>query len=735
MKTTRFFAIIACTVAVAASCMKDDLKSTAYAEPIFSAVREDFGDPASRTMLTDNYKVVWCSGDEVGVFDGSVYPRTGVASGSNLVNAESGWEYGLRFKTTDNGASAGFAYYVYTSYKDVEPQVYVPGTAENYLLIHPTAVNFIANVSECKFRAWLSNSQKAEAGTYDSSRGFAVAKTSDLSEPVRFKNAVTLLEFVIPDSMSGKVKTIKVTPSGSNTKIAGDILIDYSGDQVVTSPWGDTAGESKTPKTDVTLAPKSGATFAAGKYYMVVCPGTYDAITVEATLSSGMVLNRESSKGPYTFKPGYVYGMGKIDAAGNAYSGGVSELPYVFSLYATAGKGDTPEHITYTKGSYDSERNYFENTYVDKENSGVTLCVRGAGQDVDGVDKNYINSGYYSNTEGADNLPVGSFVSPESAGEAYVESFFKLKIPLSVYMPESVRLTFGMGTNSTAIRDWKIMCSKDDVTWYEGGTFSLCDGLTSWQYFIYNVDVALAPLSFVAGDCLYLKMIPTGKRSVRSATGVTSGWGSGVRLWGGIIISNPAVKESSEIVGAVYSESFDRMTGGVDYLMGAKIGYLSNAFGADISGWDEEYKDGLSGQNVVTRPGYVQIGTVAVEQSYDETVAVSAGELTTPAFGQTGDMKLSFKAMAYRSYIAGRNGTTSNEGEADVNSVVLSLNEGTFDGDTQTKIVEITSGSWGNVEDILIKGATENTCVTFSSPEDATYARWFLDDICVIKAQ
>ena len=177
------------------------------------------------------------------------------------------------------------------------------------------------------------------------------------------------------------------------------------------------------------------------------------------------------------------------------------------------------------------------------------------------------------------------------------------------------------------------------------------------------------------------------------------------------------------------------MTGGVDYLMGAKIGYLSNAFGADISGWNEEYKEGLSGQNVVTRPGYVQIGTVAVEQSYDERVAVSAGELTTPALGQTGDMKLSFKAMAYRSYIAGRTGTTSNEGEADVNSVVLSLNEGTFDDDTQTKTVEITSGSWGNVENVLIKGATEKTCVTFSSPEGAAYCRWFLDDICVIKAQ
>lgn len=735
MKTTRFFAIIACAAAVAASCMKDDLKDMAYAEPIFSAVREDFGDPASKTMLTDNYKVVWCSGDEVGVFDGSVYPRTGVASGSNLVNKGSGWEYGLRFKTTDNGASAGFAYDVYDAYKDNEPQVYAPGAADSYLLIHPMAVNFIANVSECKFRAWLSNSQKAEAGTYDSSRGFAVAKTSDLSEPVRFKNAVTLLEFVIPDSMSGKVKTIKVTPAGSNKNIAGDILIDYSGADVVTSPWGETAGENKTPKTDVTLAPKSETTFASGKYYMVVCPGTYDAITVEATLSSGMVLNRESSKGPYTFRPGYVYGMGKIDAAGNAYSGGVSELPYVFSLYAKAGTGDTSKYLTVNKGAYDSSKHYFEHTYVDNDNSGVRLYARGAGRTVDGEDKNYLLNPFYSNKEGVDNIPSSSFVTPESAGEQYVESFYKLQLPLATDFPSSFLVTFGMGTNSAAIRDWKIMYSSDNKIWYEGASYALVDGLNTWQYFIYNVMVNTSEISFEAGDILYLKWIPTGKRSVRSATGTTTGWDSGVRIWGGVIISTVVNQSSPVISGSVYQESFDRINGGVDYLMGEKIGYLSNAFGTGISDWTEEQKNGLTGANVVMRPGYVQVGTVSLTQSYDEPVTVTAGMLTTPKLGYSGNMNLSFKAMAFKSYIAGRTGTTSNEGTADVTQVVLTLNEGTFEDGSSTKTIEIASGVWGQYQNILIKNATADTQITFSSPEDATYARWFLDDICVTKAQ
>lgn len=725
MKTTRYFAIIACASAVAASCMKDELKDNVYVEPIFTAVREDFGGPASKTMLTDNYKVVWCSGDEVGVFDGSVYPRKGVGSGSQLVNKESGWEYGLRFKTTDNGASAGFGYEAYDAYKDEEPEVYAPGAADSYLLIHPMAVNFIANVSEGKFRAWLSNSQKAEAGTYDSARGFAVAKTSDLSEPVRFKNAVTLMEFVIPDSMSGKVKTIKVTPAGSNINIAGDLLIDYSGADVVTSPWGSTAGESKTPKTDVTLTPKSGTAFASGKYYMVVCPGTYDVITVEATLSSGVVLKRESSKGPYTFKPGYVYGMGNIDAAGGTFSGGVSELPYVFSLYATAGEGNDLKYVKSTAGAYSNNTKTFEHYYDDLDN-GVRFHCKGAGR----TSSDVRTSVFYSNTKGVDNIPAKSFVSQESAGDGYVESFYRLVMPLGTNL-KNIQVTFGIETTGAAIRDWKIQYSKDDATWNDGGNFTI---QSNGGYHIYNVAIDLES-EFVAGEILYLKWIPTGKVRVSDHTTTTTGWGSDVRFWGGVVISDLSAESTSTDLGTIYFESFDEMTSGVDYLMGEKLGYLANCCGSVISSWTEQERNGVSGKNVAMRPGYVQIGTIATTQNYNAQVTVSAGTLTTPAFGQTGDMKLSFKAMAFRSYIAGRTGTTSNEGDADANSVVLSLNEGTFDDDTQTKTIEITSGSWGNVEDILIKGATENTCVTFTSPEGATYCRWFLDDICVTKAQ
>ena len=752
MKTTRFFAIIACAAAVAASCMKDELKDNVYVEPIFTAVREDFGGPASKTMLTDNYKVVWCSGDEVGVFDGSVYPRKGVGSGSQLVNKESGWEYGLRFKTTDNGASAGFGYEAYDAYKDEEPEVYAPGAADSYLLIHPMAVNFIANVSEGKFRAWLSNSQKAEAGTYDSARGFAVAKTSDLSEPVRFKNAVTLMEFVIPDSMSGKVKTIKVTPAGSNINIAGDLLIDYSGADVVTSPWGSTAGESKTPKTDVTLTPKSGTAFASGKYYMVVCPGTYDVITVEATLSSGVVLKRESSKGPYTFKPGYVYGMGVIDAASENYNDGIREFPYMFSVYteygpkgANTGADNSYKYVTAVMGSYNSSTYQLENIYTDSEYSSVKLNVKMAGTKIGQVRDTPV----WANQWGYDNIPAKSFVSPEfltALGEesSYkdVETYFLLKAPLATTLGNRFNVSVGMYVGTGGLRNWKIEYSNDGETWYgsDQGTFAIVNTTVSYRYYTVTFD---SKINFTVGDILYVKLSPVGTVGVNGNPAAC--WNNDARLTSGILVY-PLSEGSTPVPSeAIYFESFDKLTEGADYLLGERLGAMDNLHGPLCSDWSDEQINGLTLKKVAMRPGYAQIGYVT-NGSTGNTNASNKGSLTTPAL-VAGQLNLSFKAMTFHTnkdrlgnYSASdctESSTINDVKNPDATSIVLTINEGSFSQTESLKtytIDNVSTSEW-ETKNLVIYGATADTQITFSSPEDATYARWFLDDICVTKAQ
>lgn len=767
MKTTKSILLIL-ALAAAVSCVKEDMDPQVSAPEenvAFTGVRSNYGGTKTKTVLTEDYKVLWDKDDAIAVWDGTEIYRIengkGRVPSENLRNA--GWNVGYKYSVTTetNSASTGFKY---SFYKDAANHIkdnYTQGTAdaegvlvenfkdisEGYELASETGtwylmnsnfnVNFIANYEAKQFRAWLSNNQKLPVGTFVDSRDFAVAKTQDLSQPVVFKNAVSLLEFVIPTQMDGKISKITVNPNASGEYLAGDLLIDYSGDAPKTSLWAlseehNTLEGGKSQYATLTLTPEKGTAFASGKYYAVVCPCTLtEGLTVNATLTTGMTLTRSSEKS-CTFKESYVYGMGEIDAASESYSNGVNELPYVFSLYATAGTGNTSKYLEVTKGGYDGDKNYFEHTYVDNDHEGVVLYCRGAG---DADDKNYIgSSAYYSNNEGADNIPAGSFVSPDSAGDAYIESYYKLKMSLAVAMPSSFRLTFGMGTNSAAIRDWKIMYSNDDKTWYEGASYALTDGLTSWQYFIYNVTVNTSELSFGPGDIMYLKWIPTGNRSVRSSTGTTTGWNSAVRLWGGIVISDVTNQSSPILSGCIYQDTFDRINGGVDYIMGEKIGYLSNAFGSSIEKWTEEQKGGLTGENIVMRPGYVQVGTVSLTQSYDESVTISRGTLTTPKLNSVGNLTLGFRAMAFKSYIYGRTGTTSNEGEKDATSIVITLNAGTFEDGTQTKTVEITSGEWGQNE-VNIKNATADTQVTFSSPEDATYTRWFLDDICVTKAQ
>lgn len=735
MKTIRYFAIIACAAAVAASCMKDELKDNVYVEPIFTAVREDFGGPASKTMLTDNYKVVWCSGDEVGVFDGSVYPREGVASGSKLVNTESGWEYGLRFKTTDNGASAGFAYDVYDAYKDDEPQVYTPGAADSYLLIHPMAVNFIANVSEGKFRAWLSSSQKAEAGTYDSARGFAVAKTQNLSQPVAFKNAVSLLEFVIPTQMDAKITKITVTPNASGEYLAGDLLIDYSGDSPKTSLWAlsndhNALESGKSKYSALTLTPEKGTAFASGKYYAVVCPGTLTkGLTVTATLTTGMTLTRSSEKN-CTFKESYVYGMGKLDASDKNYSGGIKEFPYVFSVVAKDGKDNKLAYVEKTDPVLNDR--LYESIYTDGQ-TNASLVIKSASETTT-LDASRCWNKYWSNMEGWDICKVKSMVSEASAGTkyTYVPCGYFLTLPLQTDFSGEFYFSYGFYTTGGGVADWNVYVSKDGVDWEIAGTNV---HVPNYHYH-YNVKCSTS-LQFATGDYLYIKLQPTGNRKASDLSSTTTGWNSDACLHSCICIWKDPDFDTQKPSEYIYYEAFDEMLGGADYLLGKKIGNMVAFNGDSFQEWN-----GLIGENTYKRHGYAQIGYANVYAGHSEAtntkVTGTIGKLTTPELNYRGDMLVNFKAMVYRTN-ALRTNYRANLQDAiypDVTSIVVNISgSGSFEASSQVTsmtLAEIPTDSFAT-KSLCVYGASENTKLEFTSPEGSKFSRWFIDEICVTK--
>ena len=775
MKTMKMFvAALVCFASVA--CVKDNMDPQVSSQPekgAFVGVRSDFGGTKTKTVLTEDYKVLWDSDDAIAVWDGTEIYRIENDKGRvpSQTLREAGWNVGYRYSVTTkvNSASTGFKYSFYQDKTNHIKDNYTQGSADEegvlvenfedisegyelasgegtwYLMNSNFSANFIANCETKQFRAWLSNNQKLPVGTFVDSRDFAVAKTQDLSQPVVFKNAVSLLEFVIPTQMDAKITKITVAPNASGEYLAGDLLIDYSGDAPKTSLWAlsddhNALESGKSIYTALTLTPDKGTAFASGKYYAVVCPGTLtEGLTVTATLTTGMTLTR-SSENKCTFKESYVYGMGEIDAASENYNGGIKELPYVFSLFATTGKSsvDKAKYVTTNQGTYDAELSYVENYYEDLSGNGVRMTVRGAGK---GSASHRVTD-YYGSSTGADNIPTAAFVTQESAGDEYVESFYKLELPLAMAMPSSISLTFGMGTNAAAIQDWKIMYSKDGQTWYEGASYSLKDGTTTFRYYIYSVNINLQNVEFGVGDTMYLKWIPTGKNSVTSDS-TTEGWNNGLRFWGGVVITSLDKENSSEVSGAVYQESFDSIVGGVDYLMGEKLGYLANCYGEVISNWTANQKGELTGENVAMRTGYVQLGTIQQGKDYNKnTLTISSGRLTTPSLKVTGNLLLTFDAMIYKSYLYGRESTTAYDDTdttgdgSDYKSIIVSLNEGSFDPEDATvnsKVIEnVSSGSWGHIE-LEIYGATANTQITFASGENAN--RWFLDDICVTKAQ
>lgn len=350
MKTMKMFVTaLVCFASVA--CVKENMDpqvSAPQENVAFTGVRSDYGGTKTKTVLTEDYKVLWDADDAIAVWDGTEIYR--IENGKGRIPSETlrnaGWNVGYKYSVTTkvNSASTGFKYSFYqdeanhikdnhtqgtadaegglvSGFKDIsEGYELASGEGMWYLMNSNFNLNFIADCQARQFRAWLDDDQKIPVGTFVDNRDFAVAKTQDLSQPVVFKNAVALLEFVVPAQMDGKISKITVVPNASGEYLAGDLLIDYSGDAPVTSLWAlsdehNKLESGKSKYTTLKLVPASGSAFTAGKYYAVACPGTLSkGLTVTATLTSGLTLTRSSEK-KCTFNESNVYGMGEINAA------------------------------------------------------------------------------------------------------------------------------------------------------------------------------------------------------------------------------------------------------------------------------------------------------------------------------------------------------------------------------------------------------------------------------------
>ena len=721
MKTMKiFFAALA--LLAMASCVKEQPLAPETVEgegASFTASRTNF----TKTQLVDGRRVEWKANNEILVFGkeiGSDKDDTG--TGAETFNTEP-WKSAKWFKTSTGGSSVRFVCSDATFQFDPNNE---------YIMLHPAGGNYYGLCTDdaLHMRFWLSD-QTATLGTYHETYGYCAAKASDFTKPVKFKNLLPLLKFTVPAVLDGRITKITVESNNPTVDgyVAGNMICDYTEDTPVVKVFSEFKEEYKYKggKTSVALT-SSG--MAAGDYYLAIAPKTYSqGLKITVTYKDGNTTTRSSSSS-VNLESGVIYEMGNVGAEN--YDGyGITQLPYVFSLFSSTSTGSTPKYLSKPVYSGDKTNNY---DLVLTDNSvGATMLTHLVGNETYPANT-YLY--YYAWAKGCDRITGKSFLA-DGVLDNDEKSYYKLTVPLRIQIPETLHVTFGLGAiQGGCVRDWKVQYSGDDMDWKDAATISL----PAYSTRIFSVDIK--PQGTIS-DVLYMRWMPTGTVGANGST--TTGFNQEVNFWGGVVLSETTVPATDIPAASIYFEPFDEIFGGVDYLSASqpngieKLGQLVYAHGSIIGSWTAEQKDGLTGSHVVMRPGYVQIGRPNDNQAYNfDTYNNNIGSLVTPKL-QAGNLNLSFKAMILRDPTYGRSGGTSFKNEAAGNmlydTIIVNVKgAGTFEDGTTSKSISGVSHTQFATYTFIITNATADTQIEFTSPTDKDKnTTWFLDDICVSK--
>ena len=428
-------------------------------------------------------------------------------------------------------------------------------------------------------------------------------------------------------------------------------------------------------------------------------------------------------------------------------TGGVSSFPYVLSLYSDNGTNESnePKYIDYEVIPYSPSTKFIDAYYYDKDRStDVSLYLHAAGR----TEEEIRSSLYWGNNLGYDCIPAKSFVTRLSAaGEYPGQAYYLLTMPLKsdfVRAGETFSVAFYIYNTNWAIRDWRLEYSLDMNNWYgydetSGMGEGVIEFMPGGNFTLYNVKfTAHTPID--ASDILYLRLSPFGKRACISPTSIATGWGSDVRLSVGMLVCPHVARPSEAPQNTIWHHTFDELTEGSDYLMGDRLGLFDNLNGSLISTWNAQQKNGVSGINVAMRPGYAQVGYA--EYGTDGLTAKSyKGTLQTPALEVTGNINLSFKAMAFKSSRVGRKNMHNQlpEKSSDATEIEIEILDGGYivelEGETIPEVSKLAVSGLPVSEfktfNLKVSGVTPQTKIAFKSAENGDFARWFIDDIIV----
>ncbi len=404
-----------------------------------------------------------------------------------------------------------------------------------------------------------------------------------------------------------------------------------------------------------------------------------------------------------------------LDLSQSRFDGGVM-LPYVFS-FMTEGSNDNGRYVNFIVDKSDANKTYMEA----KDGTGATLNVN-----LNAKSKTFY---YWNENSGHHNLQLASWLDAN-------KNYIQLAFPLGQGLTGGFRLSFGLAGQKNAPANWELQYSTDNSSWItspnkisipKGGVFGGGKG-----YFYFTIETPLN-MPIESKSTLYVRLRPVDKVSI-SGGALSDGYGR-IALHSCVLLSGTNRGKTSRPADAVYFEPFDDLDGGVDYRQGDRLGAMLNYCGDDISEWNPDIANGLSGSNVCQRPGYAQIGFVESQTVNQTKYTNNVGTLTTPALNAAGTLKLRFKAMAYRNtsvFQCGNNTAADIAGDA-TSAIVEIVGNGTING---KKSAEITAMGYSSFKtyNFEIENASPDTKVRFTSDNvKGGFTRWFIDEICISK--
>lgn len=309
--------------------------------------------------------------------------------------------------------------------------------------------------------------------------------------------------------------------------------------------------------------------------------------------------------------------------------------------------------------------------------------------------------------------------------------YILLTYPIAETVSGTLWLSCSVTGTNYAPRNYTVQSSTDNTLWETCGDLLIPSGMRNVPHF-FSVPVTLHE-TLRKGSTLYIRIMQKEDIRIGGDTKATEG-GEG-RLHAAIVLDRPSSDLTTFPAGAIYTEGFDRIYGGVDYLLGSDKLVNMNVFsGNDISNWNEAEKGGLTGENVSARPGYVQIGHAPFQATLPNALSCQVGQLTTPALSalaEATDIEVTLKAMAYKT---GSMMADAADKEGDMTSFKVEvIGGGTIDGGTSKVISGMNYQSFSDFR-FLVNGATSATQLRFTSEAaEGGFTRWFLDDICVVK--